>query len=107
MCLLLFPNLWLLWAIEASDDPSSLFSVAPLPAMDDHTSPQYHPPTFLVVCLYVGPHPPRPAWLLLSVSCLAYDIYGQITALYVHDREYPLHFVPDAIVGKRVFPAYF
>ena len=54
-------------------------SAAPLPAMDDHTSPWYHPPTFLVVCLYVGPYPPCPARLLLSVSCLAYNIYGQIT----------------------------
>jgi len=31
-------------------------SATPLPVMDDHTSPRYHPPTFLVVCLYVGPH---------------------------------------------------
>jgi len=34
-----------------------LLSAAPLPAMDDHTSPWYHPPTFL----YVNPHPPCPA----------------------------------------------
>jgi len=33
----------------------------------------------LVVCLDVGPHPPCPVWLSLSVCCLAYDIHCQIT----------------------------
>ena len=33
----------------------------------------------LVVCLDVGPHPPCPVWLFLSVCCLAYDIHCQIT----------------------------
>ena len=27
-------------------------------ATDDHCSLRYHPPTFFVVCLYVGSHPP-------------------------------------------------
>ena len=30
----------------------------------------------MVVCLYISLHPPRPAWLLLSVCCLAYDIWA-------------------------------
>ena len=53
---------------------------------DDHTTSRYHPPTHLF------------GGLPLKKLPLLYN---------VHDREISLHFVPDAIVGNLVFPAYF
>ena len=89
-------------------DPSPLFSVCRQPHHFGQwaTTPVHnimHPPSWWSASMSVPIHHAQ--------SYLAYDIHGQVTELpllyNVHDREIPLHFVSDAIVGNPVFPAYF
>jgi len=81
-------NSWPLWAVEASDDPSPLFSICRQPRHFRQGRPHHF--TISSTHLFGG--------LPLKKLPLLYN---------VHDREISLHSVPDAIVGNLVFPAYF